>query len=76
PVSFRSALALSLQGSTGSGSLINSGGRWTGIAADPLRDLDCASRIHVFGDTRCTEAVTTNSFQDPGVGEQRSRKPV
>ena len=35
------------------------------MAGDPLRDLDCAARIHVFGDTRCTEAVATNSFQDP-----------
>jgi hypothetical protein len=35
------------------------------MAGDPLRDLDCASRIHVFGDARRTEAVTTNSFQDP-----------
>ena len=31
----------------------------------PLRDLDGASRIHVFGDTRRTETVTTNSLQDP-----------
>jgi hypothetical protein len=35
------------------------------MSGDPLRDLDCAARIHVFGDTRRTEAVTTNSFQDP-----------
>ena len=35
------------------------------MPGDPLRDLDCASRIHVFGDARCSEAVTTNSFQDP-----------
>ena len=33
------------------------------MAGDPLRDFDGASRIHVFGDTRRTEAVTTNSFQ-------------
>ena len=37
----------------------------SGLAGDPLRDLDCASRIHVFGDTRRTETVTTNPFQDP-----------
>jgi hypothetical protein len=35
------------------------------MAGDPLRDLDCAARIHVFSDTRRTEAVTTNSFQNP-----------
>jgi hypothetical protein len=35
------------------------------MSGDPLRDLDCAARIHVFGDARRTEAVTTNSFQDP-----------
>ena len=47
------------------GSIINPGRRWTGMAGDPLRDLDCASRVHVFGDARRTETVTTNSFQDP-----------
>jgi hypothetical protein len=47
------------------GSIIYSGGRRTGMSGNPLRDLDCASRIHVFGDARRTEAVTTNSFQDP-----------
>ncbi len=47
------------------GSIINPGGRRTGMSGDLLRDLDCAARIHVFGDTRRTEAVTTNSFQDP-----------
>ena len=36
------------------------------MSGDPLRDLDCAARIHVFGDARRSEAVTTNSFQDPG----------
>ena len=46
-------------------SIINPGGRWTGMSGDPLRDLDCAARIHVFGDARRSEAVTTNSFQDP-----------
>jgi hypothetical protein len=46
-------------------SIINSGGRWTGMSGDPLRDLDGAPRIHVFGNTRRTEAMTTNSFQDP-----------
>jgi hypothetical protein len=35
------------------------------MSGDPLRDLDGASRIHVFGNASCTEAVTTNSFQDP-----------
>jgi hypothetical protein len=35
------------------------------MAGDPLRDLDRTTRIHVLGDTRRTEAVTTNSFQDP-----------
>jgi hypothetical protein len=51
------------------GSIINAGGRWTGMAGDPLHDLDGAPRIHVLGNTRRTEAVTTNSFQDPaGLG--------
>ena len=35
------------------------------MSGDPLRDLDGAARIHVFGDARRSEAVTTNSFQDP-----------
>ena len=35
------------------------------MAGDPLRDLDGASRIHVFGDARRPETVTANSFQDP-----------
>jgi hypothetical protein len=47
------------------GSIINPGGRWAGMAGDPLCDLDCPARIHVFGDARRAEAVTTNSFQDP-----------
>ena len=47
------------------GSIINPGGRRTGMSGDPLRNLDCAPRIHVFGDARRSEAVTTNSFQDP-----------
>ena len=34
----------------------------TFMAGNPLRDLDGAARIHVFGDARRTEAVTTNSF--------------
>ena len=46
-------------------SIINPGGRGTGMAGDPLRDLDCAARVHVLGNARRTEAVTTNSFQDP-----------
>jgi hypothetical protein len=33
------------------------------MVGDRLRDLDGATRIHVFGDVRRTEAVTTNSFQ-------------
>jgi hypothetical protein len=35
------------------------------MSGDPLRDLDGTARIHVFGDSRRTETVTTNSFQDP-----------
>ena len=35
------------------------------MSGDPLRDFDGAARIHVFGNTRRTKAVTTNSFQDP-----------
>jgi hypothetical protein len=35
------------------------------MSGNPLRDLDCAARIHVLGDPRRSEAVTTNSFQDP-----------
>src|SRR5258707_445075 len=46
-------------------SIINPGGRRTRMSGDPLRDLDCAARIHVLGNARRTEAVTTNSFQDP-----------
>jgi hypothetical protein len=46
-------------------SIINPGGRRTRVSGDPLRNLDSAARIHVFGDPRRTEAVTTNSFQDP-----------
>jgi hypothetical protein len=46
------------------GSIINPGGRWTGMAGDPLRDLDCASRIHVFGDAGRSKTVTTNSLQN------------
>jgi hypothetical protein len=46
-------------------SIINPGGRGTRMSGDTLRDLDCAARIHVFGDARRTEAVTTKSFQDP-----------
>ena len=46
------------------GSIINPGGRRTGMSGDPLRDLDCASRIHVFGDARRPETVTADSFQD------------
>ena len=47
------------------GSIINPGGRWTGMAGDPLRDLDGSARIHVFGDAGRTETMTANSFQDP-----------
>jgi hypothetical protein len=47
------------------GSIINPGGRRTGMAGDPLRDLDGASGIHVLGNARRSEAVATNSFQDP-----------
>jgi hypothetical protein len=32
------------------GSIINPAGRRTGTSGDPLRDLDCSARIHVFGD--------------------------
>jgi hypothetical protein len=46
-------------------SIINPGGRRTRMSSDPLRDLDRAARIHVFGDTRRSEAVTTDSLQDP-----------
>jgi hypothetical protein len=35
------------------------------MSGDPLRDLDCAARIHVFGNARRTETMTTNSFQNP-----------
>jgi hypothetical protein len=34
------------------------------MAGDPLRDLDCASRIHVVDDTRRTETVTADSLQN------------
>jgi hypothetical protein len=34
------------------------------MSGDLLRDLDGTARIHVFGDARRSEAVTTNSFQD------------
>ena len=34
------------------------------MSGDPLRDLDGAARIHVFGYARRTETVTTGSFQD------------
>ena len=37
--------------------IINPGGHRTRMSRDPLRDLN--------GDARRTEAVTTNSFQDP-----------
>jgi hypothetical protein len=47
------------------GSIINPGRRRTGMTGDPLRDLDCAARIHVFGDACRSEAVTTKPFQDP-----------
>ena len=46
-------------------SIINPGGRRTRMSGDPLRDLDCVARIHVFGNACRTEAVTTNSFQKP-----------
>jgi hypothetical protein len=35
------------------------------MSGDALGDLDCAARIHVFGNARRSEAMTTNSFQDP-----------
>jgi hypothetical protein len=35
------------------------------MSGNPLRDLDGAARIHVLGDTRRTEAVTTNCFSIP-----------
>jgi hypothetical protein len=35
------------------------------MSGDPLLNLDCAARIHVFGNASRTETVTTNSFQDP-----------
>src|SRR5258707_12898893 len=44
---------------------VRSENRRTRVSGDPLRDLDGAARIHVFGDSRRTKAVTTNSFQDP-----------
>jgi hypothetical protein len=47
------------------GSITNPGGRRTRMSGDPLRDLDGAARIHVFGNACRSEAVTTNPFQDP-----------
>ena len=41
-VSFRSALSQSFEGLLVPRSIINSGGRRTGMSGDPLRDLDCA----------------------------------
>jgi hypothetical protein len=35
------------------------------MSGDPLRDLDCAARIHVFGNARRSEAVTTTRFRIP-----------
>jgi hypothetical protein len=63
-VSFRSALSRSLQGSTRP--RIDHKSWWLPdwCAGNPLRDLDGAARIHVFGNARRTEAVATNSFQD------------
>jgi hypothetical protein len=46
-------------------SIINPSCRRDGMGGDPLRDLDGAARTHVFGDASRTEAVTTNSFQEP-----------
>src|ERR1700751_822203 len=46
-------------------SIINPGGRRTGMSGEPLSDLDGAARIHVLGNARRTEAVTTTWFQDP-----------
>jgi hypothetical protein len=43
------------------------------MSGDPLRDLDRAARIHVFGNARRTEAVTTPAStrsDDPGVSIQ------
>ena len=54
-----------LKGQSVPRSIINPGCRRTRVSGDPLCDLDCAARIHVFGNARRTEAVTTNSFQDP-----------
>ena len=34
------------------------------MSGHPLRDLDDAARIHVFGDARRPETVTADSFQD------------
>jgi hypothetical protein len=39
------------------GSIINPGGRRTGMAGDPLRDLDGAPRIHIFGNARRTRKL-------------------
>ena len=58
-----------LKGQLVPGSIINPGGRRTGMSGDALSDLDRAARIHVFGNARRTETVTTNPFQDPaGLG--------
>ena len=47
------------------------------MAGNPLSDLDGAARIHVFGDARRTETVTTNSFQDPaGLFRRKKSKAV
>ena len=54
-----------LKGQLVPGSIIYPGGRGTGMSGNPLRDLDCAARIHVLSNARRTEAVTTNSFQNP-----------
>ena len=45
-------------------SIIYPSGRWTRVSGDPLRNFDGAARIHLFGNTRRPEAVTTNSFQN------------
>jgi CheB methylesterase len=46
------------------GSIINPGGRWTGMACDPLRDLDGAAQIHVLGNRRPL-------FEDKAKGQKR-----
>jgi hypothetical protein len=40
------------------------------MSGDPLRDLQCADRIHVFGNARRTEAVTTNAHRGNGADLQ------